>query len=188
VKQDGVFDVNSDGEITHSNESVAVKTTSCLREFDQFSMRSCADFYNSLHGKLLQITLFSLGDRLRIEAIFTSLQMRLWPYPSPTHTDQVVPNVSDLVFEAFRNFVDVVARLSYQRGNALLMACQNPALTVPQVKAIYEELEETVVGWRFHNGEVYGYEDNVVVTALGPLQENLLYAIRLYESVADQRR
>jgi hypothetical protein len=65
------------------------------------------------------------------------------------------------------------------------MACQNPALTVPQVKAIYEELEETVVGWRFHDGEVRGYEDNVVVMALGPLQENLLYAIRLYESVAD---
>ena len=184
VDEKHVFDFKLIGAITRLGEDVAVETTTCLREFDQFNMRSCADFYNSLHSKLLRVILYPSVDELRIEASFESLGLKLWSYPSPTDRNGVMSDVSHLVFEAFRNFVDVSARLSYNRGNALLLACRNAALTVPQVQAVCKELEKTLIQRRYYNGQILGYEDNVVVAALAPLHENLRNAIRLHELMA----
>lgn len=169
-----------------------IQTTRCLKEFSGFQTVECQDFYQSLNNR--KVSLYISSETNEITVRFHPLfEGDLWPYPSigkdPTEKDAAM----HLVFEAFRDYVDVLARTAYQRTNSLLLACQNPKLTVEVVKSVFKALKKETKEQRnpAHNTKEETKERNTensaAMDAIAPLQESLETAIKSYEALIEKK-
>ena len=109
-----------------SDGTFSIETTSPLKVFDSSKTKECRNFYRNLKSRLLEL---AVGKQQIFAARFKALEGELWPYQVSGADLR-----EQLVYEAFRDYVDVFTRISYHRGNVLLSACQDSKLTVDKMR------------------------------------------------------
>jgi hypothetical protein len=181
------FEFDASLDLLQDSRRFSLETKRCLKEYDGLDTQKCVDFYTALYGKVLKLKLkLPLTQEPVFVATFESQGAELWPY-----TPSAAKEVRDLVFEAFRDFVDIVSRTSYKRGNALLLACQDRNLTVEKITTVFREMKESFTKAHYRGDEVFGDRNRAAVAAVEPLIKSLQNAIDLYrmsQTDADRSR
>jgi len=163
--------VDADGRFSFETEAP-------LRTFNAYRCLQCLRFYEALQNEVLRlwIDIDAAGERsLVIRARFSVPQGAPWPQPSAGAGD-VLELAHALVFEAFRDYVDIVARTRRLQDNALLLASRDPGLTVSQTVRLFAAIEAD------RRAHPTGREQ-----AVEPLKRCLENAVALFTTLSEER-